>query len=113
MQRKDRNLYTERERECGKKPELLRSRQWYQQEIFVSKCRHTHEILGFPEQEENSNQHEKRPKSRIQEKLYRGIDPSLTTPYTNNEVHRYERKLEEDIEKEDVRRYKDTDHSGF
>ena len=60
---------------------------------------------------EHGDEHEERAYERVQDKFDGCVDPLRTTPDADDQVHRHEDDLPEDVEEEEVEREEDTEHS--
>ena len=61
---------------------------------------------------QDGHQHEQRADKGVDEELDRRIQPALPAPDPDDEIHRDQHDLPEDIEHEHVQRYEDTQHAG-
>ena len=64
-------------------------------------------------QPEDGKQHQDRACHRVQEELERRIDASWAAPDADQEVHRHQRELPEDVEQEQVLRDEYARHADF
>ena len=62
-------------------------------------------------QRDDRNQHQQAAQLREEEELRRCVDPPLVTPYADQEVHRHEHQLPEQIEDEQIRSQKDAGYA--
>ena len=106
VQGEDRHLDPEGEREGREEPELLAHRQLCVQEGFIAERVHPAAEVHV----QDRDKHQQRSDRRVEEELDRGVDPALPAPDSDDEVHRDQGKLEEDVEEEDVRGKEDSDH---
>jgi len=61
----------------------------------------------------NRDQHQDRADEGVQEELDRRVDPPLAPPHPDQEVHRDEDQLPEDVEEEQVGGEEHADHRGL
>jgi hypothetical protein len=61
-------------------------------------------------QHEERHEHEHAARERVQEELHGGVDAPLVAPDPDEEVHRDEHGLPEDVEEEEVEGHEDPDH---
>ena len=59
---------------------------------------------------DDAEQHQHRSREGIEEELDRGVQPPVTSPDSDQEIHRDEHDLPEDIEQEEVERAESPDH---
>ena len=59
----------------------------------------------------NADQHEERTDHRVQDELYRGVDPSLASPYADQEIHRDQHDFPENVKQHQVERAEHSDHA--
>ena len=64
----------------------------------------------LPVHRHDGEQHQHRTEEGVEEELERGIDAARTAPHADDDEHRDEAALEEDVEKHDVERAEDADH---
>ena len=64
-------------------------------------------------QPEDADEHQERPDEGVDHELDRRVLPVLAAPDADDEHHRDERQLEEDVEEEEVERGEDAEHAGF
>ena len=62
---------------------------------------------------QNTQQHHDGSNERVQKELDRRVETILTTPDSDQEIHRHERHFEEQVEQEQVHRRKDANHGGL
>ena len=67
--------------------------------------------LGRVVHDEHAHEHEHRSDERVDEEFDRGVQPVLTSPDSDQEVHREEHDFPEDVEQEEVERREDADDS--
>jgi hypothetical protein len=67
---------------------------------------------GFEEQPDQGNQHQQRAEQRVEEELDCGIDAVGAAPDADDDVHRDQRSLEEDVEQHAVERAEDAVHQA-
>src|SRR5688500_1147068 len=109
MQRPQRHLDTEGEGECQEQPEgSLFNR-------HVSVCHQSQNsdvVKGVVDvvKRDDADQHQQTTDGRIYEEFYCRVNSSLATPNANQEKHRHQRRLEEQIEEEQIQRYKHAHH---
>ena len=63
--------------------------------------------------DEDADQHEQAAEHGEEDEFHRGVDPPPAAPYPDEEVHRDEHGLPEDVEQEQVQGDEDADHSGL
>jgi hypothetical protein len=68
---------------------------------------------GVPVHRHQSKQHQHRARQRVEEELEASIDPPLTSPHTDDQEHRDEPRLEEEVKQHQIQGAKDADHQGF
>ena len=61
-------------------------------------------------QADHGGEHEQAADERVQEELHRRVLAARAAEAADDEVHRHEHRLEEDVEQEDVGRGEDADH---
>jgi hypothetical protein len=59
------------------------------------------------------DQHEKAARHRVEDEFHGGVHTARTSPDPDQEVHRNEHDLPEDVEEEEIERGEDPDHSGL
>jgi hypothetical protein len=62
---------------------------------------------------QDRHQHQERPDERVQDELDRGVDPVRAAPDPDDQVHRDEHDLPEDVEEERVEREEDPEHADL
>ncbi len=65
---------------------------------------------GVPVHRHDGEQHQHRAEQRIEEELEGGVDPVLAAPDADDQEHRDEAALEEDVEQHEIERTEDADH---
>src|ERR1043166_4563840 len=116
MQRPKRHLDTKRQREGQKQPELGARRN---QTAAVAERLEQHGIVEGSDaggalmneiKRNDANQHQERSNGGVDKKLDGRIDTPLAAPNADEEEHRYEGSLEEQVEEQQIERDKDADH---
>ncbi len=67
----------------------------------------------LPVHRQHGHQHQNRAEQCVEEELERSIDPALTTPDTDDQEHRDQHTLEQDVEQDQVKGTEHTDHQGL
>ncbi len=62
---------------------------------------------------QDREQHQQRTEQRVEEELEAGINAPLAAPHADDEEHRDQAALEEDVEEEKIERRKHAHHQGF
>ena len=62
---------------------------------------------------ENRKEHQQTADHREDEELQGGIDPFLATPDANDEIHRDQHRLVEEVEENQIESEEGTDHAGL
>ena len=62
---------------------------------------------------QDAQQHEHRAEQRVEEELDCRIQPPPVPPDADQEVHRHQHDLPEDVEQEEIQRHEDAQHAGF
>ena len=102
VERENGNLYGERQCEGSEQPHLLSRCQGDLEQVHEGEGRHAEQHLAPGVDVEDSYEHQERSDRRVEEELYGGIDPPLSSPDSDDEVHRNERELEEHVEEKQV-----------
>ena len=68
---------------------------------------------GIPVQRHDCQQHQYRAQQRVEEELEARVHPARATPHSNDQEHRDQAALEEQIEKHQVERAEGADHERF
>src|SRR6266481_7325466 len=113
MEREERDLDGERERERGEEVELLPGGERHGEEAVVAEGEASALGLHPPGTVEDGDQHEEAPEQREEHELDGGIDASGPAPHPDQEVHRDEHQLPEDVEEEEIRRQERAQHPGL
>ena len=104
VDRPHRQLDRERGEEGEERPGLQRAREgMVQQRRDVGGA-------GLPVHRHDGEQHQHRAEQRVEEELEAGIDPARTAPHADDQEHRDQAALEEDIEQHQVERAEGADH---
>ena len=108
-----RHLNGEGERECGKPEDLqrwVRNRAPQRQQVECpcpgAGCGLVAEGGG-----KDRHEHQERTDERVEDELDRGVDAVGAAPDADDQVHRHEHDLPEDVEEEEVERQEDAEHS--
>ncbi len=64
----------------------------------------------LPVHRDDRDQHQQRAGQRVEEELERRVDPPRAAPHADDEEHRDQATLEEEVEEDDVERGEDADH---
>jgi len=110
VQREDRHLDGEGEREGGEQPELLRRGEGRLVQAQQVEGSHPRLALVQEVERQDRHQHEERTDDRVEDELDRGVDPPRSAPDPDQQVHRDQHQLPEDVEEEDVERQEDAEH---
>jgi len=105
VKRKHRNLDREAQEERPENPEL--------RGLAVGSGRKFLDVEGFAAHEvQRQYRHQQRQAAQqgVQEKLGRGVDAARTAPHTDDEVHRNEHRLPQEIEQNEIERREHPDH---
>ena len=94
-------------KECEPQPRLCSAG-----EVILHQRRNVRSA-GLAHHPEHRNQHQNRADQRVKEELIARIDPVITAPYANDQIHRDKASFKEDVEKEQVLRGKRADHQHF
>ncbi len=97
VEREDRRLHREGQKEGQEGPELEPGR-----EIPLHE---DHQVEGFPPREiegDDPHQHQDRSRQGIDEELQRGLDPPRSSPDPDQEIHGDQHRLPEDVEEDQV-----------
>ncbi len=62
---------------------------------------------------QDRDQHQQRPDERVQHELHRGVDAVRAAPDADDQVHRDQDDLPEDVEEEQVQGHEDADHADL
>ena len=68
---------------------------------------------GIPVQRHDRQQHQDRAEQRVEEELEGGIDPARAAPHPDDQEHRDQAALEEQIEQHEIERAEGADHQRF
>ncbi|MEZ5284323.1 MAG: hypothetical protein R2712_05840 [Vicinamibacterales bacterium] len=66
-----------------------------------------------PREADDGHQHQHAAGHRVEDELDRGVDALVVAPDPDEEVHRDEQDVPEDVEEEEVERTEDADHGGL
>ena len=66
--------------------------------------------LGIVDHVDHRHQHQQRAEQRVEEELVGRVDPVLPAPDADDQEHRDQAALEEQVEEDDVERHEDADH---
>jgi hypothetical protein len=113
VQREHRHLHGEGEREGGEEPALLHGAQRHVVEQAHVEGRGTAVPHVHRHQVEDREQHQQARGQRVDEELERRVDPARPAPDADDEVHRHEHELPEDVEEEEVERDERAEHARF
>jgi hypothetical protein len=64
-------------------------------------------------QRDDRNEHEYRSDHRVEDELDRRINPPLSSPYSDEEVHRNQHDFPKHIEEEEIERGENAEHAGL
>ena len=112
MEWKEWNFDRESEREAGEQPVLQGYRDIQFQEGLISETGLIELVEMEPEEDQYGDQHQQRAEGRVQEEFDRRVDPPLVSPHPNDEVHRDEGYLPEDVEEEKIQRDEHPEHAS-
>ena len=62
---------------------------------------------------DDGDEHQHAARHRVEDELDRGVDAALVAPDPDEEIHRNQHRVPEDVEQEQVERDEDADHGGF
>ena len=62
---------------------------------------------------QDAEQHQHRACERVEEKLDRGVQLARAAPHPDDEVHRHQHELPENVEEEEIERDEDADHASL
>ena len=111
VEREERHLDGEGEREGGEQPELLAGREGEPREPrLVGEARRPGHAPGAVE---DRDQHEEAAGHREEHELERRVDAARPAPHPDQEVHRDEHDLPEDVEEEHVEGDERAEHAGL
>ena len=102
MEREDGDLDCERQREGPKQPHLLTRCQRNLEQVHEGEGRDTEQCLAPGIHVQNPHQHQEGSDRGVEEELYRCIDSTLSSPYSDDEIHRNQRQLEEHVEQKQI-----------
>ena len=113
VEREHRHLDGERDKEGPEQPELhLRAgigrhaQQVFEGEAVVAELLVVLEVNG-----QHSQQHQHRAGQGVEEELDRRVQPPAAAPDADDEVHRHQHDLPEDVEQEHVQHHEDAEHA--
>ena len=107
MHRPHRHLHGEAGEEGQPQPGLrLRREVVVQQRRDIGRAR-------FVRHPQHCDQHQDRTEQRVEEEFVRGVDAVIAAPYADDQVHRDQAGLKEDVEQEHVLRGEDANHQHF
>ena len=115
VEREHRHLDGEGEREGGKSEDLKR---WVgdrapQRQQVERPCPRAGGGLVAEGGGEDRHEHQERADERIEDELDRRVDAVGPTPDADDQIHRHEHDLPEDVEEEEVERQEDAEHPGL
>ena len=115
VEREHRYLDGEGEREGGKPEDLQR---WVgnrapQRQQVERPCPRAGGGLVAEGGGEDRHEHQERANEGIEDELDRRVDAVGPTPDADDQIHRHEHNLPEDVEEEEVERQEDTEHPGL
>ncbi len=115
VEREERHLDGEGEREEQEEPRLVGRRRHELEELDVVGREHAAvDRLARREPEpQQRDEHQQRPDERVDDELRRRIDAVLRAPDADDEVHRDQRELEEDVEEHHVERREHARHAAL
>ena len=113
VQREDRHLDRERQRERREAEHLRRQRQRQMRDVGVVEAVAAAGGVPLPVQVEDRHQHQQRSDQRVDDELDRRVQAALAAPDPDDEVHRDQHQLPEDVEDEQVQREEGADHAGL
>ena len=113
VQREDRHLDGEGQRERPEAQQLrrVRQRQVRQRDVVEAEAAGGGVVLHV--EVEDRHQHQQRADQRVDHELDRRVEPPLAAPDPDDEVHRDQHQLPEDVEDEQVQRDEGADHAGL
>ena len=62
---------------------------------------------------DDADQHQQRAEQRVEKELDRRVDPVLAAPHPDQQRHRDQHDLPEDVEDEEIERHEHAEHAGF
>jgi len=113
VHREHRHLDGEGQRERREQPDLLVEREAQAQHVAVGEAPGAVvQALEGPCHPQDGDQHQQAPRHGEQEELDRRVDPPLAAPDPDQQVHRDQHDLPEDVEEEEVPGQERAEHAG-
>ncbi len=113
VEREHRHLDGEGQGEGREQPELLVEREVEPQHVLVGEAPDAAvQALERPGHPEDADQHQQAAGHGEEEELDRGVDPPLAAPDPDEQVHRDQHDLPEDVEEEEVPGEQRAEHAG-
>ena len=103
MEREHRHFDRKRQGECSEEPELLIDREPQLQQVRQVKAPTSSHFVVGPPHPQDSQKHQQATCHGKQEEFDRGIDTSLATPDTDQQVHGNQHDLPKHIEEKEIR----------
>ena len=113
VEREQRHLDRERQREREEEPELLVKGLRHVVELQQIEAVDAGRRLVQVGEAEDGQQHQDAGGHRIQDELDGGVDAPLVAPDADQEVHRHQHRVPEDVEEEQIERDEDADHRAL
>ena len=104
MQRHDRHLDRERQRERGQQHRLHRQRQLGAVEVGEGEGRDAGRLVQRVDEVDHRGQHQDAAECRVQHELERGVDAALAAPDPDDQEHRDHHRFPEQVEQEQILR---------
>ena len=113
VEREHRHLDGEGQGERREQPDLLVHRQVEPQQVVVGEAPDAAvQALERPRHPQDGDQHQQAPRHGEEEELHRRVDLALAAPDADEQVHRHQHDLPEDVEEEEVPGEKRSEHAG-
>ncbi len=113
VERKQRHLDRKRERERQEQPGLQGRRDVHRDEIRQVEARHAGDRLVVVRNPEDRDQHQHAAGHGVEDELHGGVDATLVSPDADEEIHRNQHRVPEEIEEEEIERQEHADHRRF
>ena len=113
VEREQRYLDRERQREREEEPELRVQRHLHLVQLQQIEAVRAGRRVVHVREAENREQHQHAAGHRVEDELDRGVDAPLVAPDADEEIHRHEHRVPEDVEEEEVERDEDAHHRAL
>jgi hypothetical protein len=110
VEREHRHLDGERHREREEQEALGLRREGAEQRLVEIEAPRAVRLVG---DDQDRDQHEQRAGHGEDEELHRGVDPALSAPDADQEIHRDQHRLPEHVEQEEIERREGAEHAGL